>query len=165
MKHILFSALFLISFVAASAQTTTPNTHRRYGCYFDFGSNPSLNIGGLVAYSPLKWARIRAEAGVLFLIGNTNTKINTPNANVDFNKPALHTPHVSFNVTPSIHLGKTFSLDFNIRSLIGKSETKSNLYFAPGFTLRYGRFEIRTRISHVETVNIGLAYFPTKKVK
>ncbi len=58
MKHILFSALFLISFVAASAQTTTPNTHRRYG-----------------------------------------------------------------------------------------------------------RFEIRTRISHVETVNIGLAYFPTKKVK
>ena len=101
----------------------------------------------------------------MFLIGNANTKINTPNANVDFNKPALHTPYVSLNVTPSIHMGKVFSLDFNVRSLIGQLDTKSRLYFSPGFTLRHGRLEIRTRVSQVETVNIGLAYFPTKKVK
>jgi hypothetical protein len=74
MKTIVLGALLLASFFTASAQQVpSAPSKMRYGVYFDFGWTPTLNIGGAASYSLVKWANLRAEAGVLFLLGTVTT--------------------------------------------------------------------------------------------
>jgi hypothetical protein len=157
MKTIVLGALLLASFFTASAQQVpSAPSKMRYGVYFDFGWTPTLNIGGAASYSLVKWANLRAEAGVLFLLGTVTTLASSSSAVYDYNRPTLHTPH-------SIHLGRLLSIDLNVRALSVKGHEGANLFFAPGISFRNDRFEIRTRVSHVESVNVGLAYFFPKK--
>lgn len=157
-KFFFIALFFTASSPVASAQQT-PGL--RFGVYLDFFrfGPPGLEPGGLVEFAPAKWYALKAGTGVLF---SDNTFWAECGLNCTATVRQFRPVAATFTVTPSILVGKRLSIDPNLRIFAGRAVKAE---FAPGFSLRHDKFQIRANY-HLSSglLGMGLAFFPKRDV-